>query len=134
MENDKDNLTQEEFKQNWEQILKRAGRRWAITIIALVGCIGISKFLEKQWSKNTMYPQRTTIWEIVEDTSSAIQDSTIIESNTIQSTQQTTQLPNIPLAKKDTTYFWPQGVTVRPITEDTSSAISDTLQYDRQTK
>ena len=51
-----------------------------------------------------------------------------------QSIQQPTQVSDMPLDKRDTTYFWPQAVTIWPSTEDISSTISDTLQWDRSSK
>lgn len=75
MENHKDNLTQEELAKNWKETLKWIGKRSAIGTIALAACFGLSKYLEKQWDKDTPYPQGATVRPITEDTTSAISDT-----------------------------------------------------------
>jgi hypothetical protein len=136
MENHKDNLTQEEFDsivQPWlvdqNEVSSRL-KRMPYTSYILWGLLVVLGYNIIN-DKNDNSQKNNTTKQVVTNDSTI--GNNMIPADT-QSTQQTTQVYHIPLAKRDTTYFYPQAVTIWPTTEDTSSAISDTLQWDRQSE
>lgn len=136
MENNKDNLTQEEFDsivQPWlvdqNEVSSRL-KRMPYTSYILWGLLVILGY--NITSDNNDNSPRNSASKQVATNDSTIEN--IIPSSEIQSIQQPTQVSHIPWVKKDTTYFYPQAVTIWPSTEDASSAISDTLQSDRKEK